>query len=87
LAFLGGLTAEKGPEDAIRIAQTVGMPLRIAAKIPRAETAYFKKQLQPHIDGERVTLVGEWMMQRSSPFSPAPPRCFFQSTGPSRSVW
>jgi len=59
LAFLGRLTAEKGPEDAIRIADAVGMPLRIAAKIPRAETAYFKKQLQPHIDGEKVTLVGE----------------------------
>jgi glycosyltransferase involved in cell wall biosynthesis len=59
LAFLGRLTAEKGPEDAIRIAEAVGMPLRIAAKIPRAETAYFKKQLQPHIDGKRVTLVGE----------------------------
>lgn len=59
LAFLGRLTVEKGPEDAMRIAQAVGMPLRIAAKIPRAETAYFKRQLQPHIDGERVTLVGE----------------------------
>jgi hypothetical protein len=38
LAFLGRLTAEKGPEDAIRIARAAGM-LRIAAKIPRAETA------------------------------------------------
>ena len=35
------------------------MPLRIAAKIPRAETAYFKKKLQPYIDGERVELIGE----------------------------
>src|SRR4029077_9549951 len=48
LAFLGRLTAEKGPEDAIRIARAAGMPLRIAAKIPRGETAYFKKQLEPH---------------------------------------
>jgi glycosyltransferase involved in cell wall biosynthesis len=47
LAFLGRLTAEKGPEDAISISEAVGMPLRIAARIPRAETAYFKKQLQP----------------------------------------
>ena len=59
LAFLGRLTAEKGPEDAIRIARAARMPLRIAAKIPRAETAYFKKRLEPHIDGERVQLVGE----------------------------
>ena len=44
------------------------MPLRIAAKIPRAETAYFKKQLQPHIDGERVTLVGEVDDAKKQPF-------------------
>lgn len=39
LAFLGRLTAEMGPEDAIRIAEAVGMALRIVVKIPRAETA------------------------------------------------
>src|SRR3954471_9939208 len=68
LAFLGRLTAEKGPEDAIRIAEAVGIPLRIAAKIPRAETAYFKRQLQPHIDGGRVTLVGEVDDEKKQPF-------------------
>jgi len=68
LAFLGRLTAEKGPEDAIRIAEAVGMPLRIAAKIPRAETAYFNKQLQPHIDGEKVALVGEVDDTKKQPF-------------------
>ena len=62
------MTAEKGPEDAIRIAEAVGMPLRIAAKIPRAETAYFKRQLQPHIDGEKVTLVGEVDDAKKQPF-------------------
>jgi glycosyltransferase involved in cell wall biosynthesis len=59
LAFLGRLAAEKGPEDAIRIARAAGLPLHIAAKVPRAETAYFKKQLFPYIDGDRVKLVGE----------------------------
>jgi len=59
LAFLGRLTAEKGPEKAIRIARAARMPLRIAAKIPRAETAYFKKHLEPLIDGEDVRLIGE----------------------------
>jgi glycosyltransferase involved in cell wall biosynthesis len=68
LAFLGRLTAEKGPEDAIRIAEAVGLPLRIAAKIPRAETAYFKKQLQPRIDGERVALIGEVDDEKKQPF-------------------
>jgi len=59
LAFLGRLAAEKGPEDAIRIARVVRKPLRIAAKIPRGETAYFKKRLEPLIDGKNVQLVGE----------------------------
>lgn len=68
LAFLGRLTVEKGPEDAIRIARAVGMPLQIAAKIPRAETAYFKKKLEPEIDGEKIKLVGEVDEARKQPF-------------------
>src|SRR5215203_2486650 len=59
LAFLGRLTADKGPETAIRIARAAGMPLRMAAKIPRGETVYFKERLEPLIDGTRVQLSGE----------------------------
>jgi glycosyltransferase involved in cell wall biosynthesis len=68
LAFLGRLTVEKGPEDAIRIARAAGMPLRIAAKIPRAETAYFKKHLKPQIDGETIRLIGEVDDAKKQPF-------------------
>ncbi|MBR0904043.1 glycosyltransferase family 4 protein [Bradyrhizobium liaoningense] len=68
LAFLGRLTAEKGPEAAIRIARAVRMPLRIAAKIPRGETGYFKKKLQPEIDGEKIQLVGEVDEIHKQPF-------------------
>ena len=68
LAFLGRLTADKGPEAAIRIARAARMPLRIAAKIPRAETAYFKQKLEPNIDGEEVRLVGEVDEVRKQPF-------------------
>jgi glycosyltransferase involved in cell wall biosynthesis len=59
LAFLGRLTADKGPEQAIRIARAAAMPLQIAAKIPRADSGYFRERLQPEIDGKRVRLVGE----------------------------
>jgi glycosyltransferase involved in cell wall biosynthesis len=68
LAFLGRLTVEKGPEDAIRIARAAEWQLRIAAKIPRAETAYFKKHLEPHLDGKRVELVGEVDESRKQSF-------------------
>jgi glycosyltransferase involved in cell wall biosynthesis len=59
LAFLGRLTAEKGPEAAIRIARAAKMPLRVAAKVPRGERNYFKEKLEPQIDGEQVQLTGE----------------------------
>jgi len=59
LAFLGRLTKEKGPEDAMRIARAAGVPLRIAAKVPKGERSYFKEQLEPKIDGREVQLTGE----------------------------
>jgi glycosyltransferase involved in cell wall biosynthesis len=39
-----------------------------AAKIPRAETAYFKKKLEPDIDGGEIQLVGEVDEIRKQPF-------------------
>lgn len=68
LAFLGRLTAEKGPEDAIRIALAARIPLRIAAKIPRAETDYFREKIEPQIDGKRIQLVGEVDENTKQPF-------------------
>ena len=59
LAFLGRLAPEKGPETAIRLARAAGLPLRIAAKIPRGEKGYFKQQLEPLIDGQQIKLIGE----------------------------
>jgi glycosyltransferase involved in cell wall biosynthesis len=59
LAFLGRLSSEKGPEAAMRIAKAAGMPLHIAAKVPRGERGYFKDRLEPRIDGKRIRLTGE----------------------------
>jgi glycosyltransferase involved in cell wall biosynthesis len=41
------------------LAKAAGMPLRMAAKIPRSETRYYKERLQPIIDGNQIELVGE----------------------------
>ena len=59
LAFLGRFTPEKGPHVAIRLARKSDRPLRIAAKIPRMQTHYFKEQIEPLLDGDRVEFVGE----------------------------
>jgi glycosyltransferase involved in cell wall biosynthesis len=59
LAFLGRLTPEKGPEAAIRIAHATGLPLHIAAKLPRGERGFYKKHLQPLVDGNQVRIIGE----------------------------
>jgi glycosyltransferase involved in cell wall biosynthesis len=59
LAFLGRLTPDKGPEEAIQIAKAASMPLHIAAKIPRAEKGYFAEKIAPSVDDVNVRLVGE----------------------------
>ena len=43
----------------MRIARAVGMPLQIAAKVPRGETTYFRECIEPQVDGKQVRLIGE----------------------------
>jgi glycosyltransferase involved in cell wall biosynthesis len=59
LAFLGRLTPEKGAHIAIKLARTTHLPLRIAAKIPRMQSHYFKEQIEPLLDGDQIDFVGE----------------------------
>ncbi|MET4716132.1 hypothetical protein ABIF63_000235 [Bradyrhizobium japonicum] len=59
----------------------------MAAKIPRAETAYFKNHLEPNIDGQLVQLVGEVDDAKKQPFLANAAGLLFPIGGPSRSVW
>jgi len=59
LAFLGRIAPEKSPERAIRIARRAGVPLKIAAKVDRADEAYYRERVRPLIDGRHVEFVGE----------------------------
>jgi glycosyltransferase involved in cell wall biosynthesis len=59
LAFLGRMSHDKNPLDAIRIAQSAGMPIILAGQAQqKKEEAYFEKEIRPLIDGERVRYVG-----------------------------
>jgi glycosyltransferase involved in cell wall biosynthesis len=68
LAFLGRLSPEKGPHVAIKWARSAGLPLRIAAKIPRDESRFFKEQIEPLLDGQKVEFVGEVNDRNKSAF-------------------
>jgi glycosyltransferase involved in cell wall biosynthesis len=59
LAFLGRIAREKGIEQAIEIAHRSGLPLKIAAKIDRADEQYFNARVAHLIDGSLVEFIGE----------------------------
>jgi glycosyltransferase involved in cell wall biosynthesis len=59
LAFLGRISPEKGVEQAIETAISSGMPLKIAAKIDRADRDYFARRVKPLLDHSLVEFVGE----------------------------
>ena len=55
LAFIGRVSPEKGVDRAIKNAEQAGMPLRIAAKVDKADREYFECRIkhllqQPWID-------------------------------------
>lgn len=56
LLFFGRIHHDKGTKEAIEIARRVSMKLVIAGIIQDAE--YFKKEVEPHIDGESVVFLG-----------------------------
>lgn len=59
LGFLGRICPEKRPDLAIKIARTCGIPLKIAAKIDKADEHYFHDVIAPLLDGAGVEYVGE----------------------------
>jgi glycosyltransferase involved in cell wall biosynthesis len=58
-AFLGRISPEKGPVDAIRIARSLGIPLKIAAKVDSADEDYFRDHVKPLLAGPGVEFIGE----------------------------
>ena len=58
LAFLGRISPEKRVDRAIEIARRTGMPLKIAAKIDKADRAYFKS-IEHLVQSNGVEYVGE----------------------------
>jgi glycosyltransferase involved in cell wall biosynthesis len=59
LAFLGRIAPEKGPETAIQIAQSAGIPLKIAAKVDRVDEQYFRERIAPLLNQPGIEFIGE----------------------------
>jgi glycosyltransferase involved in cell wall biosynthesis len=59
LAFLGRISPEKRVDRAIAIARAVGLPLKIAAKIDRADEVYFRREIAPLLAQPGIEFIGE----------------------------
>ena len=68
LAFLGRISPEKRVDRAIEIAKRVSMPLKIAAKVDRADRRYFKRDIEPLLKQSHVEWIGEISDQQKNEF-------------------
>jgi glycosyltransferase involved in cell wall biosynthesis len=59
MAFLGRISPEKRVDRAIEIAKRAGMPLKIAAKVDKADRDYFEAVIRPLFDHSLVEFIGE----------------------------
>jgi glycosyltransferase involved in cell wall biosynthesis len=59
LAFIGRVSPEKRVDRAIEIAIRSHRPLRIAAKVDRADREYFKETIEPMLHHPLVSWIGE----------------------------
>lgn len=58
-AFLGRMSPEKGPVQAIEIAKKTGVRLVMAAKIDKIDKIFFEKEVAPMIDNKQIVYLGE----------------------------
>jgi len=68
LAFLGRVSPEKGLHTAIELASHLGMPLKIAAKVDRADREYFSEVILPLLRRPNIEFLGEIDEQAKSDF-------------------
>jgi glycosyltransferase involved in cell wall biosynthesis len=69
LAFLGRIAPEKAVDRAIRIALHCGIPLKIAAKVDKADFDYFDKKVRPLLESSKdIEFIGEISDKEKSEF-------------------
>jgi glycosyltransferase involved in cell wall biosynthesis len=68
VAFVGRISPEKGADDAIRIATSLGIPLKIAAEGDKVDEPYFREFVEPMLSAEGVEFIGEISEKEKGPF-------------------
>ena len=59
LLWIGRLNDDKGPQRAIEAAREAGVPLVLAGPVQPGQEDFFEREVEPHIDGDRVRYIGE----------------------------
>src|SRR5436309_10805733 len=67
-AFLGRISPEKAVDDAIRIAQRCGVPLKLAAKVDNVDRDYFETTIRPLLRPPAIEYIGEINDSQKSDF-------------------
>lgn len=57
--FLGRTNHEKGLKEICQIIKNTDHKLKIAAKVDHVDLAYFKREIEPMIDGKQIEFLGE----------------------------
>jgi glycosyltransferase involved in cell wall biosynthesis len=59
LLWVGRFVPEKGPHRAIRVAKAAGRRLVLAGVVQQGQERFFAAEIQPHLDGEQISYIGE----------------------------
>lgn len=68
LAFLGRVSPEKGLGAAISVAKKMGLRLKIAAKVDKADREYYAEQIKPLLDDPLIEFIGEINEEQKTEF-------------------
>jgi glycosyltransferase involved in cell wall biosynthesis len=59
LLWIGRLNDDKGPHRAIAAAEEAGARLLLAGPVQPGQEKFFAREVEPHLDGERIRYIGE----------------------------
>ena len=74
-------------DKAIEIAHRAELPLKIAAKVDKADLAYYNSKIKRLLRGPGVEFIARPVRERKKPSWAGQGHCYFRSIGRSRSDW